>query len=81
LNNLNETADILRQSVETLLQRNEKINIIAQKSKNLKSTSNDMRILATDIKKRQRRNFLKYILIALSLVLIFGIVLYLLLDN
>jgi vesicle-associated membrane protein 7 len=44
LNNLNDTAGILRESVEELLDRNEKMNIIAQKSKHLKSTSEDLRI-------------------------------------
>ena len=43
LNNLNETAGILKESVEQLLDRNEKLNIIAQKSKHLKSTSDDLR--------------------------------------
>lgn len=49
LNNLNETTEILRESVEKLLERNEKINIIAQKSKNLRNTSNDMRLLVIEI--------------------------------
>ena len=44
LNHLNDTAGILRESVEELLDRNEKMNIIAQKSKHLKSTSEDLRI-------------------------------------
>jgi len=47
LNNLNETTDILRETVEMLLERNEKINIIAQKSKNLTNTSNDLRIMVS----------------------------------
>ena len=44
VNNLNDTAAILRESVEELLDRNEKMNIIAQKSKHLKSTSEDLKI-------------------------------------
>jgi phosphopantothenoylcysteine synthetase/decarboxylase len=47
LNSLNETADVLRESVEKLLERNEKLNIIAQKSKNLKNTSDDMRTIVS----------------------------------
>lgn len=42
LNNLNETASVLRESVEKILERHEKLNIIAHKSKNLKSTSEDL---------------------------------------
>jgi vesicle-associated membrane protein 7 len=42
LNNLNETASVLRESVEKLLERHEKLNIIAHKSKNLKNTSEDL---------------------------------------
>lgn len=42
VNSLGETTMILRESVEKLLDRNEKLNIIAQKSKNLKNTSNDL---------------------------------------
>jgi hypothetical protein len=41
--NLNETAEILRESVEKLLERNENLNIIAQKSKKLRDTSDDFR--------------------------------------
>jgi len=44
VSNLNETAEVLRETVEQLLDRNEKLNIIAQKSKHLKSTSEDLRI-------------------------------------
>jgi hypothetical protein len=43
-NNLNETADVLRESVEKILERNEKLNIIAQKSKKLRDTSDDFRL-------------------------------------
>jgi hypothetical protein len=43
INSLGETTTILRESAEMLLERNEKLNIIAQKSKNLLSTSNDLR--------------------------------------
>lgn len=49
LNSLNETTQILRESVEQMLDRNEKLNIIAQKSKNLKNTSNDMRMSVNKI--------------------------------
>ena len=42
INNLNETASILRESVEKVLERHEKLNIIAHKSKNLKSTTEDL---------------------------------------
>lgn len=81
LNNLNETADILRESVEKLLERNEKINIIAQKSKNLKNTSNDMRLLANEIRKREKRNYMKYILILVGFLLVLAIVLYFVLSD
>jgi hypothetical protein len=47
LNSLSETTDVLRESVEKLLERNEKLNIIAQKSKNLKNTSEDMRTIVS----------------------------------
>jgi hypothetical protein len=43
INSLGETTAILRESAEMLLERNEKLNIIAQKSRNLLSTSNDLR--------------------------------------
>ena len=42
ISSLNDTTEILRESVEKLLDRNEKLNIIAQKSKNLKNTSEDI---------------------------------------
>jgi hypothetical protein len=43
INSLGETVVILRESAEALLERNEKLNIIAQKSKNLLSTSEDLK--------------------------------------
>lgn len=45
LSSLNETVDVLRESVEKILERNEKLSIIAQKSKNLKNVSDDMRTI------------------------------------
>lgn len=55
LNNLNETAEVLRDSVEKLLEKNEKLNIIAQKSKNLKNTSEDMRTIVIIINFRLQK--------------------------
>jgi vesicle-associated membrane protein 7 len=43
IGSLYNTTDILRESVEMLLDRNEKLNIIAQKSKNLKDSSYSFR--------------------------------------
>jgi hypothetical protein len=40
---LHETTQILRENAELLLDRNEKLNIIAQKSKNLKDNSYSFR--------------------------------------
>jgi hypothetical protein len=39
IGSLYDTTDILRENAELLLDRNEKLNIIAQKSKNLKDAS------------------------------------------
>ena len=43
IGSLSDTTNILRESVELLLDRNEKLNIIAHKSKNLKDTSIDFK--------------------------------------
>lgn len=42
LNSLKETTSIMRESCEKLLERNEKLDIIVNKSKNLSTSSNDM---------------------------------------
>ncbi len=39
ISSLHDTTNILRENAEMLLDRNEKLNIIAQKSKNLKDAS------------------------------------------
>ena len=43
IGSLSDTTNILKESVELLLDRNEKLNIIAHKSKNLKDSSLDFK--------------------------------------
>ena len=70
-----ETSTILHDNVEKLLQRNEKLNIIAQKSSRLMETSDDFVKNIQEIKRRQKMKQYKYIamivLIAITLFVIF----------
>ena len=53
-NQVTQTAEILHENIEKLLQRNEKLNIIAQKSKRLQDNSDLYVKTIHDIKKKQK---------------------------
>jgi vesicle-associated membrane protein 7 len=76
-----DTTDVMRENYEKLLERQEKISIVYEKADKLKSTSSDLRVSATSIKKKERRNcIILYVSIGVAAAVIIGIVLYLVLK-
>ena len=66
---LTQTSEILHDNVEKLLQRGEKLNIIAQKSSRLKESSDDFVKNIQEIKRRQRyRKYRCYAIILLFII-------------
>ena len=70
---ITETSTILHDNVEKLLQRNERLNIIAQKSSRLMETSDDFVKNIQEIKRRQKMKQYKYI----AMIVLFALVLFL----
>ena len=68
---LTETTEILHDNVEKLLQRGEKLNIIAQKSSRLRESSDDFVKNIQEIKRRQKwRKYRCYAIIILIILFI-----------
>jgi vesicle-associated membrane protein 7 len=64
-NQVTQTAEVLHENIEKLLQRNEKLNIIAQKSKRLQDNSDLYIKTIHDIKKKQKmKKYRNYAMIA-----------------
>lgn len=72
---LTATSEILHENVERLLQKNEKLSIIAQKSNRLLETSDDFIKNIQEIKKRQKMRYYKYAaMIVLFCLLVAGVI-------
>lgn len=68
---LSEATEILHDNVEKLLQRGEKLNIIAQKSSRLRDSSDDFVKNIQEIKRRQKwRKYRCYAIIILIILFI-----------
>ncbi len=69
---LSETTEILHDNVEKLLQRGEKLNIIAQKSSRLRDSSDDFVKNIQEIKRRQKwRKYRCYAIIIIFIIFVF----------
>ena len=74
---LTETTEILHDNVEKLLQRGEKLNIIAQKSSRLRESSDDFVKNIQEIKRRQKwRKYRCYAIIIIFFLFLFLTVKY-----
>ena len=68
---LSEATEILHDNVEKLLQRGEKLNIIAQKSNRLRDSSDDFVKNIQEIKRRQKwRKYRCYAIIGLTIAFV-----------
>jgi vesicle-associated membrane protein 7 len=74
---LSEATEILHDNVEKLLQRGEKLNIIAQKSNRLRDSSDDFVKNIQEIKRRQKwRKYRCYAIIIIFFLFLFLTVKY-----
>ena len=75
-NRLSETSTILKQNVEKLLAKNEKLNIIVQKSRNLNESSDILMRNIKEIKRKQKMKYYKYIAIIVLFFILLFIIIY-----
>ena len=72
IENLNLAKDVMIENVEALLKRDDKIDIIAKKSDDLKAFSNNLSGLAENIRKKEseKNNMFIYLIVAIILIII-----------
>jgi hypothetical protein len=72
IENLNLAKDVMIENVEALLKRDDKIDIIAKKSDDLKAFSNNLSGLAENIRKKEseKNNMFIYLIVAVILIII-----------
>ena len=68
IENLNLAKDAMIENVEALLERNDKMDIIAQKSDSLKNFSNNLSSFAENIRNKESERKNKFIIYAIILV-------------
>ena len=76
IENLNVAKDAVIENIETLIERNNKIDIMVQKSDNLKDFSNNISAITGDILKKESERKNKYVIIVISLFIIVLILIY-----
>ena len=72
IENLNLAKDVMIENVEALLKRDDKIDIIAKKSDDLKAFSNNLSGLAENIRKKEseKNNMFIYLIVAIILIIL-----------
>ena len=75
-NNISQTSEVLHESIEKLIKRNEKLDIIAQKSSSLMDSSDTFYRNIHKIKMRQKYKKLKYLAMIVLLVVFIGFLIY-----
>jgi hypothetical protein len=72
IENLNLAKGAMIENIEALLQRDDKIDIIAKKSDDLKAFSNNLSGLAENIRKKEseKNNMFIYLIVAIILIII-----------
>ena len=68
IENLNLAKDAMIENVEALLERNDKIDIITQKSDNLRDFSNNLSSVAENIRNKESERKNKYIIYSIILI-------------
>lgn len=74
--NISLTREIMHENIERLLERNEKLNVIAQKSNRLMESSDDFIKNIQEIKRRQKIKKYKYIAIVVLLIILVAFIIY-----
>ena len=75
-NSMNKTNEILLQNVQQLLERDAKLNLIAQKSERLMGDSNNFMKNIQEIKRRQKMKKYKYYIILAGILILAVMLLY-----
>ena len=81
LENLNIAKDAAIENIETLIERNNKIDIMVQKSDNLKDFSNNISAITGDILKKESERKNRYVIVIISLFIIVLILIYIFATN
>ena len=81
LENLNIAKDAVIENIETLIERNNKIDIMVQKSDNLKDFSNNISAITGDILKKESERKNRYVIVIISLFIIVLILIYMFATN
>ena len=68
IDNLNLAKDAMIENVETLLERNDKMDIMVQKSDSLKDFSNNLSSVAENLRNKESERKNKFIIYAIILV-------------
>ena len=78
IENLNLAKDAIIENVEALLERDDKIDIIAKKSDDLQAFSNNLSGLAENMRKKEaeKNNMFIYLIVAVILIIIILVYLY-----
>lgn len=74
IENLNLAKDAMIENVEALLERNDKMDIIAQKSDNLRDISNNLSSVVVNIRNKESERKNKYVIYS---IIIIGIIIIL----
>ena len=77
IENLNLAKDAIIENVEALLERDDKIDIIAKKSDDLQAFSNNLSGLAENIRKKEAEKNNMFIYLIVAVILMFIILVYL----
>ncbi len=81
IENLNIAKDAVIENIETLIERNNKIDIMVQKSDNLKDFSNNISAITGDILKKESERKNRYVIVIISLFIIVLILIYIFATN
>ncbi len=76
IDNLNSAKDAAIENIQTLLERNTKMDIMVHKSNDLIDISNNMSIFTRDISRKESERKNKYVVFIISLFIIILILIY-----
>ena len=76
LENLNLAKDVVIENIETLLERDNKMTILVQKTDDLKDFSNNIFSLTGDISKRESERKNRYAVVVICLFIVILILIY-----
>ena len=74
--NLNVAKDAIIENIETLMERNNKIDITVKKSENLIDFSNSISAITGEITKREYERKNRYVIVVISLFIVILILIY-----